>query len=261
MTPFFTHLLLFKLTFVPLIVGGIGWAGKRWNSQVAGLLSGLPVVAGPISWFLYLQYGADFAVSAAQSTLLGISALAGFCWMYAWASQRCSWWWSLAAGWSVFLLLALGLAQLQLSLWLTLLVTLSSTLLIWNLAPQGPAVPAKIQSQPSELVYRMLFALVLVLLITSFAQTLGSTLSGLLSAFPVASSVLAVFTHRYHAKDQVIVSMRGVLLGSLGLTTFYVLLAFLPRHVSFTQSFIAAIVFVLLTQWLLSQLRRARVGI
>lgn len=254
-----TPLLFFKLLFVPGIVGGIGWAGKRWNAQIAGLLSGLPVVAGPISWFLYLQYGADFAVAAAQSTLLGISSLAGFCWMYAWASQRWTWWWSLAAGWGVFLLLALGLVQLPLSLGVTLVVTLSSTLLFWYLTPQGHILPAKIQAQSSELVYRMIFALVLVLLITTFAKPLGTRLSGVFSAFPVASSVLAVFTHRYHPKEQVIVSMRGALLGSLGLTTFYVLLAFLPRYVSFDHAFVAAIVLVLLTQGLLMQVRRARV--
>lgn len=47
-------MLLLKLTLVPLFIALVTLAGKRWGNRLAGILGGLPIVAGPIVVLLAL---------------------------------------------------------------------------------------------------------------------------------------------------------------------------------------------------------------
>ncbi|RON08058.1 hypothetical protein BK659_17630 [Pseudomonas brassicacearum] len=49
--------LLLKLSLIPGFLLLISLAGKRWGPSVAGWLSGLPVVVGPILFFLAVEQG------------------------------------------------------------------------------------------------------------------------------------------------------------------------------------------------------------
>jgi len=63
-------LLAAKLLLSPLCVVVVSLAGRRWGVAVAGVLGGLPVVAGPILLVETLIHGRDF----------GADAAAGPCW-------------------------------------------------------------------------------------------------------------------------------------------------------------------------------------
>jgi hypothetical protein len=65
----------------------------------------------------------------------------------------------------------------------------------------------------------MLSAGLLVLVLTSLANRLGAQVSGILTAFPIATIVLAVFTHREGGYESVASFFRGLL---PGLTSFAV---------------------------------------
>lgn len=247
-----TTLLIFKLTLVPAIVGIVAWAGKRWGSSLAGVLSGLPIVAGPILFFLYWQQGAAFAISAAQSTVLGIAALASFCVVYARCAQRFSWLLSLGLAWLAFLCFAVALGLTAWGLFPSILFTLIGIVVAFKVLPKAGLPSTKVAASLAEIALRVLFAVFLVLLITGFSNNLGSRFSGLFSAFPVASSVLAVFTHRNHSAAQVVYSLRGVLIGSLGLLVFCVALVGLAAWVTFLQAFVLAVALVLLSQMFLA---------
>ena len=54
-------MLLLKLLVIPGFLLLISLAGKRWGPSVAGWLSGLPVVVGPILFFLAIEQGQLFA--------------------------------------------------------------------------------------------------------------------------------------------------------------------------------------------------------
>ena len=58
-------MLLLKLTIVPLFIALVTLAGKRWGTRLAGILGGLPVIAGPIVVILALEQGQAFGVQAA----------------------------------------------------------------------------------------------------------------------------------------------------------------------------------------------------
>jgi hypothetical protein len=70
--------LLAKLLLAPACVVAVSLAGRRWGIAVAGILGGLPVVAGPILVVLTLVHGSAFGAEAAAGTLLGLAALTLF---------------------------------------------------------------------------------------------------------------------------------------------------------------------------------------
>jgi hypothetical protein len=67
-----------KILLAPLCVVAVSLAGRRWGVAVAGLLGGLPVVAGPILLVETLLHGPGFGADAAAGTLLGLAALTAF---------------------------------------------------------------------------------------------------------------------------------------------------------------------------------------
>jgi len=64
-------LLAAKILLAPLCVVAVSLAGRRWGVAVAGLLGGLPVVAGPILLVETLLHGRGFGADAAVSGALG----------------------------------------------------------------------------------------------------------------------------------------------------------------------------------------------
>jgi len=56
------EVLLLKLTIVPIFIGLITLAGRKWGPTIAGLLGGLPVVGGPIIFFITLEQGVPFGI-------------------------------------------------------------------------------------------------------------------------------------------------------------------------------------------------------
>jgi hypothetical protein len=67
-----------KILLSPLCVVGVSLAGRRWGMGVAGVLGGLPVVAGPILLVETLLHGPAFGTDAAAGTLLALAALTAF---------------------------------------------------------------------------------------------------------------------------------------------------------------------------------------
>jgi hypothetical protein len=59
----------FKLFVTPLLIGAVTLAGRRWGAITSGLLIGLPLTSGPISFILACQYGLDFVSRSAVGNL------------------------------------------------------------------------------------------------------------------------------------------------------------------------------------------------
>lgn len=219
--PVAVTLLTAKLLLSPLCVVVVSLAGRRWGVAVAGVLGGLPVVAGPILLVETLIHGRSFGADAAAGALLGLAALTAFVVVYGRVAVAAGPVPSVLCGWTAFLLgiAALGLIQLPPELSLVLVAACFAVGL--RLLPPAPAWPFAATAPPWwDLPARAFAALVLVFTLTAASGALGPHLSGLLAPFPIITSVLAVFTQAHGGFVQVNVLLRNFLFGFYGFAAF-----------------------------------------
>lgn len=242
-------ILAAKLVLVPLFIAAITLAGVRFGPRAAGVLTGLPVVAGPIVLVLAIEQGAAFAGRSAAATLAGEGSLAAFCIVYAAAARTTSWWTSTALGWGAFAASTVVLDALDPSLAVAAAIALAAPVVVLLLTPRphvtragGGAVPAR------EIVLRMGAGVALMLTLSGLAHALGPRLSGLLTVFPVATTILAAFSHRTAGGPFAIHLLRGLAAGLYSLTAFFLTLALVLASCGTTLGFAAAAGAALATQ-------------
>ena len=66
--------MLVKIFLTPLLILMCLLVARRWGSFVGGVIAGLPLISGPVSFFLTLEQGAAFSAAASFNTLLGVLA-------------------------------------------------------------------------------------------------------------------------------------------------------------------------------------------
>jgi hypothetical protein len=222
-------LLAAKILLAPLCVVAVSLAGRRWGVAAAGVLGGLPVVAGPILLVMTLLHGKGFGADAAAGTLLALAALTAFVVVYGRASPATGPVPSVLCGWAAFLLCVAILSPVEPPPALSLVGVCACFALGLRALPSQPTLPAVADPPWWDLPARALAALGLVLGLTAASGALGPHLSGLLAPFPIVTSVLAVFTHAHGGVTQVSVLLRNFLFGFYGFAAFcFVLTVTLP---------------------------------
>jgi hypothetical protein len=137
---------------------------------------------------------------------------------------------SLAAGWGVFLTATLLLYRVHVGASVSLAVVTAACLIGHRLLPKSGAVTAGVTPPIWDLPLRMVTAGALVLTLTSVAAWLGPKLSGLLTPFPLATAILAAFTHAQRGTNAVVAFFRGFLPALITFAVFcYVLAIALDR--------------------------------
>lgn len=246
-------MLAAKIFLSPICVVAVSLAGRRWGWAVAGILAGLPVVAGPILLVETLVHGRAFGSEAAAATLLGPIAVTVFVVVYGRLAlvagpARC-----LLLGGVAFAAGILALSAVRPPSAVSLVLVAACFAAGLSLLPIGfdPAAPGG--SPPSwDLPARALTVLVLVLALTAVSGALGPHLSGLLAAFPVLTSVLAVFTHAHDGVGQLEVMLRNFLVGFYGFAAFFFTLAVSLSSLGTEAAFATATGVALLTQALIN---------
>jgi hypothetical protein len=234
-------LLAVKIFLSPLCVVAVSLAGRRWGMTVAGVLGGLPVVAGPILLVVTLLHGDGFGADAAAGTLLGLAALTGFVVVYGRVATTVGPIQSLLCGWTAFLLGIAVLSPIQPPPALSLILVAACFALGLRLLPPTPRLAQAVALPPWwDLPARALAALGLVLALTGVSGTLGPHLSGLLAPFPIITSVLAVFTHTHGGFAQVSILLRNFLFGFYGFAAFCFVLAIALLVLATATAFVLA---------------------
>ena len=238
-----------KILLSPLCVVAVSLAGRRWGMRVAGVLGGLPVVAGPILLVETMLHGPAFGADAAAGTLLALAALTAFVVVYGRAAGRLGPVACALCGWSAFLLGVLVLSFVQPPPALSLIFVGACFALGLRLLPpaEEPAAPAEPPPQ-WDLPARAGMALLLVLALTAVSGALGPHLSGLLAPFPIITSVLAIFTYGHAGLERVILLLRNFLLGFYGFAAFCFVLAVSLPDLATAAGFGLATVAALLVQ-------------
>jgi uncharacterized membrane protein (GlpM family) len=251
-------LLTLKLILVPAIILLVSLAGRRWGARVAGRLSSFPVVAGPILIFLTAEQGPGFAADAAAAAVAAVGALSVFALSYAWLATRHDWPLALAGAYAAFGVCALLATQLAGPVWLHALISAGILLLVARLMPHHLPATGVLRAMRFELPIRMVCGASLVLFITWLAELLGPRGSGVLAAFPVLASVLAVFSHRNAGAAYVAVLLRGIVWGCFAMLSFCLMVALLLPSFSPWLAFPLALAAALGANVLVSRVLRGR---
>ena len=213
--------LALKLLLAPGFIVATSLVSRRFGAGVAGVVGGLPVIAGPILLVLALDHGRGFARSAATGTLLGMVALIAFVLAYAGVGQRARWPWALAAGWGSFVAVVAALQPVHVGPVTAFVVACAACASGLVLLPRPVPVAARAQVHPPfDLALRGACAVVPIVSVTAAARLLGPHLSGLVAAFPVITPVLAAFTQAQHGPVEAVRLLRGMTVGFFAYALF-----------------------------------------
>jgi hypothetical protein len=219
-------MLWLKLLLVPGLVAVVTLAVRRWGPVVGGWLAGLPIVAGPVLVFYALEQGNVFAAGAAHATLAGLIATVAFAVAYAWASRRLPWYLCMLLGWGVFAAAIIALYFTQPGLVASLVVLVAATVLGRRALRRVGVGGAGLRTSVSfDLPIRLVATATLVLVLTGLASRLGPAWSGLLNAFPVLTTIVAVFSHAQRGSAAAIAFFNGYLQAIVGFGLFCVVMA------------------------------------
>lgn len=240
-----------KIVLAPALVAGASLLGRKFGPRVSGWLIGFPVVGGPVLWFYAQEQGATFAARAAAATLLGLLSLCVFLLVYAWSARRFGWLPSLLLGWLAFIAATLTIDRVP---WLAhapwpvgLLAAgagLAGSMLLLPRYPYHPPSP-----RPRyDLALRLVATALLVVTLTGVAHLLGPGLSGLVTPFPVATSILVVFAHRQAGPGAVLAVYAGFIPSLYSFAAFCAALSFGLTHWRVPAAFAVAMLVTSLSQ-------------
>jgi hypothetical protein len=255
-------LLAAKLILTPLLIAIATLAVHRWGPAIGGWFAGLPLTAGPVSVFLSVEQGRSFAAAAAQATLLGLVASTGFRVVYALAARRLRWPVSSALGMVSYFALILSLSAAPLGIYACIFLAYAAMSIAVFLMP-AVRFDAGTAAKPSswDLPLRMLSAAGIVWLITAIAQRVGPVWSGLLSPFPVLSTVMAAFAQGTAGPKAAIHLLRGIGIGSFAFAAFFVVVSLRVEIWSTFWTYSAALAVTLLISGISLALLAPRPGI
>jgi hypothetical protein len=94
----------------------------------------------------------------------------------------------------------------------------------------------------------MLAGMTLMLGLTALAHVLGPRLSGLLTVFPIATTILVAFAHRSDGGAFAVQLLRGLAGGLYCLAAFFIVLAFTLAALGIAPAFALASVAAVVTQ-------------
>ena len=219
--------LILTIALAPTLVVLATLVARRWGDTVGGIVIAVPVVAGPILLVLGLEHGAGFVDRAARGALLGIVAVGAFC-VAAGRCVRFGWGIAIAAGWLAYAASTAALASIDPTVWLALAAALGAIAVARALLRAPPAAAGPSPEPPWwDLPARAGATALLVVALTSAASALGPTVTGLLTPFPVATSVVVAFTLSHAGPGPALHALRGYLTGLPGFAAFFVVVTLL----------------------------------
>jgi uncharacterized membrane protein (GlpM family) len=251
-------LLALKLLLVPAGLALLSLAARAWGPRVGGWLAGMPIVAGPILFFMALENGEAFGAQAASAALGAAFATVWFCLAYAWTATRHGWRLAALAGIGAWTAGVLLMSLFQGSLLAGVVACAIAILAAPPVFPRA-AMAAGAALPRHEIVFRMIAGAAVVLIVTGVAANIGPLWSGLVSAFPTLGTVLAVFSHRANGSAYTAALLRALCIGMASLVAFFIALALLLPRLGVAGGFIVSLVICLVVQGLAAgAMRRAR---
>ena len=216
---------MLRLLLVPAAVWLASLAARRWGHAASGYLGGLPLIGGPITFYLALDHGTAFAARSATVTLAAIVGQAAHLLAFASLARTRRWPAALLCGWLAFALVSIAVAGLPLNAALALVLAGAGLAAAWRWLPRAHGAATLPLIPPMELWLRLVAAFGLAVAIVWSAHAFGPVVSGVLLSLPVTGSIMPPFTLALYGSPALARLMRGFVIGLTGFTAFFFTLA------------------------------------
>ena len=215
--------MLTKIIIAPILILLIHFLQKRFGSIVSGIVPGLPITSGPISYFLVQDQGREYAAASAVASIYGMAAIAVFCFLYIFFMRLRSWQTICLAllGWGTFILgMSYMPARLDVALGFTYLLLFPLAFLMSKYEPQKDLTSFK---YAWKLPLKIILVTSLIIAMTHLSTLVSSKWVGLLGSFPIILAVLGTVAHACGEKHAAFGSLKGGIIGLLSSGIFFVI--------------------------------------
>lgn len=231
-----------KIVVTPALMWVVSAAARRWGSLVGGLLSGLPLTSAPISIYLAIEQGEQFASDAAVGSVTGLGAVALAYMAYALRAPRVSSSRAVGAGLLAFLGGGFILhSVIHPGVWVMAALDVVVMVLVIALCPLSGQAVGRARPPRWDMPARLGAATLLVVLVSTLAPYLGPALSGVLAPIPVISWPLIVFARVQTGVAASLDVVRGSVQGAFGVLAFYLCLYMTLGQISIVLAYTLSI--------------------
>jgi uncharacterized membrane protein (GlpM family) len=220
-------LLIAKIIVSVCLVLGLSWVAEKANPRIAGILSGMPLGAVLVLFFVGTDLGPEFATTSALYAIPSITSTVAFSIGYYFTSRLkirfskllCS-----IVGIIFYLVIALILNTLNLNLTLGVALSLITLIVVGYAfrSQDSNKIQKRIKMTFPRLLFRSGMAASFVVTITTFADFFGAQWSGLLIGFPMTFLPFLLIIHITYSGGQVRTIIRNFPLGLVGLLCFLI---------------------------------------
>ncbi len=261
-------MLVLKLLLIACTVYLSSLAARRGGHGLAGLVTGMPMIIGPILGLVLIDHGPTVTANVTWATITCFPATPLHALVFSHAARRFSWPVCLLLATLAFLLAACALSWLALphgwaaalaavspSLALALMPRRSVTLLeALGPNPTSPEAPTVVQIPANEVFFRIAAAVAMAAAILLGADYFPVFVSGLLLAIPIAGAVLPCFTLPRYGHAATVNLLKGFARGLNGFCAFCVALAVLLTLVNPAAAFFLALCMAAAAAWVARRL-------
>ena len=233
-------------------------AARRWGHAVSGYLGGFPMIGGPITLYLAIDHGPDFAARSALVTMAAVAGQAAHMLAFSVTGRAVGAIAGLLAGWAAFAAVSAGVGVLPLTPVWALAIAASGLVAMARFLPHPKSATTLPAIPPAELWLRLAAALGLAAAILFGASALGPTLSGILLSMPITGSIMPPFTLALYGPDALARLQRGFITGLTGFTAFFLVVSVAVVPLGIVASFSAATAAAIASVAAFSRLRRSR---
>ncbi|MBL4690390.1 MAG: hypothetical protein JKY68_02860 [Rhodospirillales bacterium] len=222
----FDTLLLAKILISGGIVLGLSLLAERVGPRVAGVLSGAPLGAVIVYFFLGLEAGPDAVVASIPHAVAGLSGTLVFVYVY----YRASLWpfrfaviTSLVAGVAAFICLALVLSRIPFNLGSALALAAAAAIftgLSFRARIDNLRISWRVRITPLVIAFRVGLSTTFVVSIIGLAKILGPSWAGLLVGFPMTLLPLLLIVHMTYSREHSHALIRNFPIGIVGLIIY-----------------------------------------
>ncbi len=251
-------MLFLKLALVPFAVWLASLAARRWGHAVSGYLGGFPMIGGPITLYLAIDHGPDFAARSALVTMAAIAGQAAHMLAFSFVGRARGALVALLAGWAAFAAISAGVGTVALTPAWALALAVAGLVAMARFLPHPRSAATLPAIPPVELWLRLGAALALAAAILFGAATLGPTVSGILLSLPITGSIMPPFTLALYGPDALARLQRGFITGLTGFTAFFLVVSTSIVPLGIVAAFSLATAAAIAAVAAFSSLRRSR---